>query len=508
MIFVVAYYRLSYVFELRSRIELCDTVLILVLSFQLRDDSSHYDHLRTSDDELLGQDPMYSVSDAEFSDGPLDSGEEEDDVFVASSQTTTSQPIPPSQRVSASQSSQLPPSQMSASQRLPASPSSSQLPSSQSVPPSQAASSSSSQRLDTQFETLICGAQKASTIDQAAMDVEFPDLLRVIASRTQCTVGQPFKEDKPRQLRMGAMFVPQEEPDEFLALSPSPNVLACADMAQASAAEAKSASRTCHMPAPFFPKGKIRQYCFSTNELLTRSAAAPGPEAPRWIANHNPGSRSWVAEQDLCVLESHVRETLAASSYLDGLQTAAASIIRTLDNPILLRLVMVSANALLEIVQRASHSLQLITMHRRDLYINGKPSHAALNAEEYAALRTAPCLGSAALFEPDILRRINNEHIKKAQEELTLQQFTRSNPPATHQSSYRQGGRGQPQKRQASNPPQGGRQPKQQRHEGQANQQQGGNQRQQGNNNQRHQAQQPAQNQQPFRGAGQNGQNR
>ena len=340
------------------------------------------------------------------------------------------------------------------------------------------------------------------------MDVEFPDLLRVIASRTQCTVGQPFKEDKPKQLRMGAMFVPQEEPDEFLALSPSPNVLACADMAQASAAEAKSASRTCHMPAPFFPKGKIRQYCFSTNELLTRSAAAPGPEAPRWIANHNPGSRSWVAEQDLCVLESHVRETLAASSYLDGLQTAAASIIRTLDNPILLRLVMVSANALLEIVQRASHSLQLITMHRRDLYINGKPSHAALNAEEYAALRTAPCLGSAALFEPDILRRINNAHIKKAQEEPTLQQFTRSNPPATHQSSYRQGGRGQPQKRQASNPPQGGRQPKQQRHEGQANQQQGGNQRQQGSNNQRHQAQQPAQNQQPFRGAGQNGQNR
>ena len=80
-----------------------------------------------------------------------------------------------------------------------------------------------------------------------------------------------------------------------------------------------------------------------------------------------PGSRSWVAEQDLCVFESNLRETLAASSYMDALQTAAATMIRTLDNPILLRLIMVSANALLEIVQRAAHSLQLVTMHRRDL---------------------------------------------------------------------------------------------------------------------------------------------
>ena len=335
------------------------------------------------------------MSEAEFSDGRLDSEEGEDDVFV-------------------------PPSQLPPSQQLPASQSTSQLPPSQSLPPSQVAPSSSSHRMDSQFETLICGAPKASSIDQAAMDVEFPDLLRLVASRTQCTVGQPFKEEKSRQLRMGAMFVPVDEPDKFLALSPSPNVLACAQMAQASAAEAKSASRTCHMPPPFFSKGKIRQYCFSTNELLTRSAAAPGPEAPRWIANPNPGARSWVAEQDLCVFEANVRETLAASSNMDGLQTAAASIIRTLDNPILLRLIMVSANALLEIVQRAAHSLQLITMHRHDLYINGKPSHEALNSDEYAVLRTAPCIGSASLFEPDILRRINNEHIKKAQEELTL----------------------------------------------------------------------------------------
>ena len=62
--------------------------------------------------------------------------------------------------------------------------------------------------------------------------------------------------------------------------------------------------------------------------------------------------------------ESGFLETLAASSYLNGPQTAAAGIVKSLSNPILLMIIMVSANALLETVQRAAYSLQRDTIHK------------------------------------------------------------------------------------------------------------------------------------------------
>ena len=85
--------------------------------------------------------------------------------------------------------------------------------------------------------------------------------------------------------------------------------------------------------------------------------------------------------------------------------------IRSLNNPILLQLIMVSANALLEIVQRATHSLYTVTMHRRDLHLHGKPCYDALNPDGFTTRRTAPCLGASSLFDADTVIHINNEHV-------------------------------------------------------------------------------------------------
>ena len=87
------------------------------------------------------------------------------------------------------------------------------------------------------------------SVESQAMDLGFDEVLRLIASRTDFSTGEPHakKQEAPR---MGAQFVRDDPTSPYVALSPSLNVLQCAELARKAAAEAPMAHKTTHVPPP------------------------------------------------------------------------------------------------------------------------------------------------------------------------------------------------------------------------------------------------------------------
>ena len=89
------------------------------------------------------------------------------------------------------------------------------------------------------------------------MDLGFDEVLRLIASRTDFSTGEPHSK-KQEAPRMGVQFVRDDPASPFVALSPSLSVPQCAELARKSAAEAPMAQKTTHVAPPGYPKAKIK----------------------------------------------------------------------------------------------------------------------------------------------------------------------------------------------------------------------------------------------------------
>ncbi len=320
-------------------------------------------------------------------------------------------------------------------------------------------------------EVIEIDSDPQTPIEEQAMALEFSELLRLVAARTSFSIGNPAVR-KSSQPRMGAQFVPDDAPNSYVALSSSAHVLECAEAARSTAAEHQFANKPAHFSPPGYNRSKIKQFCFSDELIVTQPAAHPESPLPDWMSSVHSTHRSFALDKDLAGLEQSQREMLAAVSYLDALQTASFNIVRDLNNPVLLRMIMVSANALLEICQRATFALQQLTTHRRDMWLL-RPT-TTLTPEQFAMLRHAPCIGSTALFDPALIRRISSEQLSRATEKLTMRAYMQPHQQAPaarrQQPQQRPQQRGQNQQRQLSqakrastSAPQGQRPPKQQR---------------------------------------------
>ena len=186
------------------------------------------------------------------------------------------------------------------------------------------------------------------------------------------------------------------------------------------------AHKTTHVAPPGYPKAKIKQNPHVTNNV------------PAWMCRVSAPDRVWTMDRDLASLELAQRESLAAISYLDALQTASFGVVRSINHPVLLRFVMIMANALLELCQRSVYCLQAITTLRRDGSLHGP--RMSLPQDTMAELRDAPCIGSRHLFEPTLVQRINEQQVACANDSLAMRAYMTPSlapkPPKPQWSSH------------------------------------------------------------------------
>ena len=258
------------------------------------------------------------------------------------------------------------------------------------------------------------------SVESQAMDLGFDEVLRLIASRTDFSTGEPHakKQEAPR---MGAQFVRDDPTSPYVALSPSLNVLQCAELAQRAAAEAPMAHKTTHVAPPAYPRAKIKQFCFSDDRISLQPAVHVVNNIPAWMCRVSAPDRVWTMDRDLAALELAQRESLAAISYLDALQTASFGVVKSMNHPVLLRFIMIMANALLELCQRSVYSLQAITTLRRDGALHG--ARMSLPQDTMSELRNAPCIGSRHLFDPKLVQRINEQQVARANDSLAMRAY-------------------------------------------------------------------------------------
>ena len=273
------------------------------------------------------------------------------------------------------------------------------------------------------------------SIPEQAMAIDYSELLHLVAQRSGFTVGDQFVARSRSTLRMGAQFVPESTPPRFLALSPSQNVLNCAVQARLAAAQATNATQP-GLPPPSFFKSNTKQYAFTSDELRLPACTHPDRDLPNWIVPVQPRHCIYVRDMDLAQLEALTRETLAACSYLDAMQTACSNLATELNHPLLLR-IMASGGLLLDVTNRAAFALQLLTTHRRDAALFR--TRKLLLPEQLAELSNASCLASRSLFDPELITRVNTEHLATARDSLISRAFL--NPMSYNQNM--QGGQHQ-----------------------------------------------------------------
>ena len=205
------------------------------------------------------------------------------------------------------------------------------------------------------------------------------------------------------------------------------------------------------LPLPF--KANTKQYAFTSDELRLPACSHLDRDLPNWIVPVQPRHRIYVRDMNLAQLEALTRETLTACSYLDAMQTACSNLATELNHPLLLRIIMASGGLLLDVTNRAAFALQLLT-HRRDAALFR--TRKLLLPEQLAELRNAPCLASRSLFDPELVKRVNTEHLATARDSLISRAYL--NPMSYNQNS--QGGQryrdpeqstSRPNKRQRSN---------------------------------------------------------
>ena len=295
--------------------------------------------------------------------------------------------------------------------------------------------------------------QPPASIPEQAMAIDYAELLHLVAQRSGFTVGDQFVARSRSTLRMGAQFVPESTPSRFVALSASQNVLNCSVQARLAAAQATNATQP-GLPPPAFFKANTKQYAFTSDDLRLPACSHPDRDLPNWLVPVQPRHRIYVRDMDLSQLEALTRETLAACSYLDAMQTACSNIATELNHPLLLRIIMASGGLLLDVTNRAAFALQLLTTHRRDAALFR--TRKLLLPEQLSELRNAPCLASRSLFDPELVRRINTEHLATARDSLISRAYL--NPMSFNQNAqggqhYRDSEQGtsRPNKRQRSN---------------------------------------------------------
>ena len=120
------------------------------------------------------------------------------------------------------------------------------------------------------------------SVENQAMDLGFDGVLRLIASRTYFSLGEPHsKKQEPPQ--MGAQFVRNDPTRPFVALSPSLNVLHCTELARKSAAEFAMAHKTSHIAPREYGKAKLKQFCFTDERISLQATSHVTNNITAWM---------------------------------------------------------------------------------------------------------------------------------------------------------------------------------------------------------------------------------
>ena len=245
--------------------------------------------------------------------------------------------------------------------------------------------------------------------DMDPQDIEFPELLRFVASNSSFTVGDPTSSRPSSDLKLGSQTLSHIREPNFYALSMSQ---AFVEFAKGKLEEARTAPQANHLG--HLPQGgsktSMRTYQISSTDVVV-TPAIHTDDRPHWMPAVLKNHRSYVKEVDLIHLESNLRESLLIQNSLEAFLSAVATASTNVagQNPFVVRALSASSSALAELVKRTIASLQQVTMHRRDMTI----WNTQLRPSQIGKLRYAPYLGEKFLFEPSILQQVSDERAEE-----------------------------------------------------------------------------------------------
>lgn len=247
---------------------------------------------------------------------------------------------------------------------------------------------------------------------QIANEMEFPDLLRFVEENSEYTLGDPVSSRPSSAFRLTSQGARDDKGPEFVALSLSSAIAGLAERRTIDALEGSHPHQLGAIPS-FGNRGSMRSYQLSTPDLSV-SPASHFEDSTSILRHVLKQSRSYVRDSDLALIEQSQRESLAIHSYMDAYLAAMHATVRGQDNPDprILRLLSTTANGLADLARRSVHTLQQVTLHRRDMALWGSSLRPSLVAQ----LRHAPFLAQKSLFDRVLLM--------KAQEELKEDQMT------------------------------------------------------------------------------------
>ena len=245
--------------------------------------------------------------------------------------------------------------------------------------------------------------------DMDPQDIEFPELLRFVASNSSFTVGDPASSRPSSDLRLGSQTLSHVREPNFYALSMSQPFVNFAKGKLEEARTAPQANHLGHLPQGG-SKTSMRTYQISSTDAVM-TPAIHTDDRPHWMPAVLKNHRSYVKEGDLIHLESNLRESLLIQNSLEAFLSAVAAASSNVagPNPFVIRALSASSSALAELVKRTLASLQQVTLHRRDMTI----WNTQLRPSQIGKLRYAPYLGEKFLFDPSILQQVSDERAEE-----------------------------------------------------------------------------------------------